>query len=239
MRRNGYSPALADAIQEFIANLPPAIAITVKELHRAADLLSVLLPPATPNPRVRLRPWIDSVAEHLTRLEPGELDHWRRLVLAMSISERHQVPKTWQRVAAPFLDEVGSTLAVERLRAWWPEPDTEISLKKSGAQLLKHFIWLLGSVPGRAGEELVCSLATMTWYPAAAPMAVLKPAAAYLADSTSRSAADSRATHRGADRRRRLSYRRPPSSRCQYLASSLTTRTMASGSIGAGQSCSR
>ena len=193
MRRNGYSAELASAIQEFISNLPPAVAITVKELHRAADLLSVLNPPAAPNPRVRLRPWIDAVAQQLTDLEPAELDHWRRLVLAMSVSERHVMPKTWQRIAVPFLEDIGSDLAVTRLQQWWPEPSAEISLKKSGAQLLKHFIWLLGLTSDHRGEELVASLATMTWYPSAAPMAVLKPASAYLASAQSSSAAEARA----------------------------------------------
>lgn len=192
MRRNGYSTPLAGAIQEFTSNLPPAIAVTVKELRRSADLLSVLTAPAQPGPRTRLRPWIDGVAEHLVGLEPTELDHWRRLVLAMSVSERHLMPKTWSRVALPFLDEVGPDLAVSRLRQWWPEPGGEISLKKSGAQLLKHFIWLLGLVPGHDGEDLVCALATMTWYPSRAPMAVLKPASTYLADAASPSAAQAR-----------------------------------------------
>jgi hypothetical protein len=192
MRRAGYSPRLADAIEEFRTNLPPAVAITVKELHRSADLISVLLGAPPLNGRVKLRPWIEVVAEQLSRLEPAELEQWRRLVLAMSVSERHVMPKTWQRAAQPVLDTLGGELVVTRLKQWWPEPGIEISLKKSGAQLLKHFIWTLGLVSDHRGDQLVCNLATNTWHPSAAPMAVLKPAAAYLAGCTTPPAVQAR-----------------------------------------------
>ena len=193
MRRGGYSEALGTAIQEFIANLPPAHAIKVKELHRAADLLSVLSDPGPPNSRVKLRPWIDSVAEQLTRLDGAELDLWRRLVLAMSVAERHVMPKTWERVAVPFVTDIGRDVVIIRMQQWWPPAGAEVSLKRSGAQLLKHCIWLLGLVRGAESDELVGALATMTWYPSPAPMAVLKPASAYLEEADSPGAAAARA----------------------------------------------
>ena len=58
------------------------------------------------------------------------------------------------------------------------------SLKGSGAQLLKHFIWSLGIVDHPDRETLVAALADIEWTPKR-PMAVLKPAAEALADTTS------------------------------------------------------
>lgn len=60
-----------------------------------------------------------------------------------------------------------------------------MSLHGSGAQLLKHFIWMLERLPRADGEQLVNSLAEIEWKPRPRPFAVLKPAATYLAGATS------------------------------------------------------
>jgi hypothetical protein len=183
MRRNGFSPKLAAAINAMVAQLPKSGAVKVGQLRRAADLLSVLT--HTPQPVRGQRPWIDTVAEVLADLDADELRVWQRLVIAMSVGERHVMPSTYATIATTVIDELGPTTVLDRLRVCWPDTDRTVSLKRSGAQLLKHFIWLLELLPNRVGEDLVCEVAEMTWDRQAPPMAVLKPAAAYLSDSTS------------------------------------------------------
>lgn len=192
MRREGYSPAIMAAIEYFRDALPPVRAAKIHNVRRTIDLLAVLTPSA--KPKRGLRPWTANVADYLAELPPEELRHWQQLVLGMAVQEQHQMPATWQRVATAFIDEVGAGLIAVRLQDFWPARHAEVSLKQGGAQLLKHFLWMLSLLPDRpAGEELASRIPTMTWRQHDPPIGILKAAAAYLEPSTSQVAHGARA----------------------------------------------
>jgi hypothetical protein len=184
-RKHGYSPKLGEAIEVFTANLPKAVPIRIKELRRSAALLAVLDPRPAPE---RARPWwIDGVRASLSELDGDERREWDHLVLTMSVSERMQMPKNWERHARSTVEALGEGLVLRRLADWWPDPDRtdELSFEGSGAQLLKHFIWMLDLLPREPGEDLACRLASVDWPVRNPPRAILKPATAYLCASTS------------------------------------------------------
>jgi hypothetical protein len=184
MRREGYSPAIMAAIEDFRDALPPAYALKVQNIRRSIDLLAVLTPSA--KPKRGLRPWTADVADHLAGLPADELRHWQQLVLGMVVREQHQMPATWERAAAAFIDDVGASLVATRLQEFWPTRRAEVSLKQGGAQLLKHFLWMLPLLPDRAaGEELASRIPMLTWRQHDPPISILKAAAAYLQPSTS------------------------------------------------------
>ena len=192
MRREGYSPAIMAAIGDFRDALPPAHALKVQNIRRAIDLLAVLSPGA--EPQRGLRPWTAGVARHLAQLPTGELRHWQQLVLGMAVQEQHRIPATWERIATAFTGEVGAGLVATRLQEFWPARHAEVSLKQGGAQLLKHFLWMLPLLPDRsAGDELASRIPTMTWHRQDPPVGILKVAAAYLEPSTSPAARSARA----------------------------------------------
>ncbi|HEX8803304.1 MAG TPA: hypothetical protein VF743_03890 [Acidimicrobiales bacterium] len=187
-RKHGYSAELADAITVFVDNLPPATTITVRELRRSAALLAVLdrrPAPARPHPW-----WIDEVRASLAAVDGDERRAWERLVLSMSVGERMQMPKNWEPHASSTVEALGDILVLRRLAAWWPDPGRtpQVSFEGSGAQLLKHFVWMLDLLPRKPGERLVCRLAELDWPRRNPPLAILKPAVAYLGTSTSRAA---------------------------------------------------
>ncbi len=101
----------------------------------------------------------------------------------MRVGEQMAMPKTWVTKATPILEAIGPDVVGDRLTEWWPRGPKE-SLKGSGAQLLKHFIWSLEIVDHPGRESLVAALAYIEWIPRQ-PMAVLKPAAEALARATS------------------------------------------------------
>lgn len=193
-RKHGYSVKLAEAIEVFIGNLPKATTIKVRELRRSAALLAVLDPRSGP---VRARPWwIDEVRASLSEIDGDERREWERLVLTMSVSERMQMPKNWERHVRSTIEELGTFLVLRRLKDWWPDPERtpQISFEGSGAQLLKHFIWMLELLPREPGEQLVCRLVAVDWPRRDPPLAILKPATAYLTTATSRTATAARGT---------------------------------------------
>lgn len=184
-RKHGYSVKLAEAIELFIGNLPKSGTIKVQELRRSAALLAVLDPRSAPE---RARPWwIDEVRASLCELDDDERREWEHLVLAMSVGERMEMPKNWERHARSTIEALGTSLVLRRLNEWWPNPERrpQISFEGSGAQLLKHFIWMLQLLPREAGEQLVCRLVAIDWPRRNPPLAILKPAIAYLSTSTS------------------------------------------------------
>ena len=170
----------------------PARAAKVHNIRRAIDLLAVLSPSA--KPKRGLRPWTADVADHLAEFPPQELRHWRQLVLGMVVREQHRMPATWERVATAFIDEVGAGLVAARLQEFWPARHAEVSLKHGGAQLLKHFVWMLSLLPDQStGDELASRIPTMTWRRQDSPIGLLNAAAAYLEPSTSPAARRARA----------------------------------------------
>ena len=186
-RRHGYSPALAAAIRDFTDSLPPARTTAVRELRRSADLLAVLDPttPITGSASSRT-PWIESVRRSLTELDEPELAVWRRLVLAMAVTERMTVSAKWATVAQGAIDELGGQRVLQRLQVWWPRSDEPVSLERSGLPLMKHLIWLLGLMPHETADALIASIARMSWYPQRRePLGVLKPAIAHLSANPS------------------------------------------------------
>jgi len=83
---------------------------------------------------------------------------------------------------------------VTRLQEFWPARHAEVSVKQGGAQLLKHFLWMLALLPDQStGDELVSRIPTMTWHRQDPPIGLLNAAAAYLEPSTSRAARSARA----------------------------------------------
>lgn len=115
-------------------------------------------------PKRGLRPWTADVADHLAELPAEELRHWQQLVLGMVVREQHRMPARWERVATAFIDEVGAGLVATRLQEFWPARHAEVSLKHGGAQLLKHFVWMLSLLPDQpTGDELASRIPTMTW----------------------------------------------------------------------------
>lgn len=192
MRREGYSPTIMAAIEDFRDALPPARPAKVHNIRRAIDLLAVL---RSAKPKRGLRPWTADVADHLAELPAEELRRWQQLVLGMVVREQHRMPATWERVATAFIDEVGTGLVATRLQEFWPARHAEVSLKQGGAQLLKHFLWMLSLLPDRpAGDELASRIPTMTWRRQQdPPIGILKAAAAYLEPSISPAARSARA----------------------------------------------
>jgi len=82
----------------------------------------------------------------------------------MVVREQHRMPARWERVATAFIDEVGAGLVATRLQEFWPARHAEVSLKHGGAQLLKHFVWMLSLLPDQpTGDELASRIPTMTW----------------------------------------------------------------------------
>jgi hypothetical protein len=192
MRREGYSPAIMAAIEDFRDALPPARASKVHNIRRAIDLLAVLTPSA--KPKRGLRPWTADVADHLAELPGEQLRHWQQLVLGMVVREQHRMPATWQRVATAFIDEAGAGLVAARLQEFWPARHAEVSLRQGGAQLLKHLLWMLSLLPDRpAGDELASRIPTITWHRQDPPIGILTAAAACLEPSTSTAARGARA----------------------------------------------
>lgn len=185
-RRHGYSPMLAAAIRDFVDDLPPARATTVREIRRSADLLAVL-DPATPiaGRAASRTPWIERVRRSLAEVPEPELGTWQQLVLEMAVTERMSTSKKWGRVAQGAIDELGEALVLARLRGWWPPAGEQVSLERGGLPLLKHFLWLLSLVPGEDADRRVAAVASMTWYPPREPLGVLKPAVAYLREHPS------------------------------------------------------
>ena len=191
MLRRGYTPALGTAIAQLVANLPSSNAVQVQLLRRRANLLSVLTPwPAPANGKPM--PWIDTVGHRIAELDEHEQSQWQRLVLQMKLAEQHRVSARWRKVASAFVEALGTDRVLGRLREFWPEPGSRVCLERSGAQILKHFIWSLSVLPREEGEPLACAVATMTWDRPKPPMAVLKPAVLYLAESGSAEAVRAR-----------------------------------------------
>lgn len=182
MRKHGYSPKLGAAIATFIANLPRTSAIQVKELRRSAAVLAVL----GADPVGTKDSWIRGLQARLACLDRPERTVWENLIVAMSVGERMVMPNTWRAPAEEAVGELGAELAARRLREWWPDgaPGSVVNLNDGGAQILKHFIWLLDLLPRADGQPLATRLAAIRFTSRAEPMAVLKPAAAYLETST-------------------------------------------------------
>ncbi len=178
-RRHGYSAAIGVAIRVFVANLPKATSIQLREVLRSAAILEVLErePPARADDTV----WAARLRHYLSGLSGAERRSWERIVLAMSASERMEVPRTWLAPAAEEVERLGGAQMLTRLREWWPDPrpDQVVRLERSGGQLLKHLIWLLDLLPP-GGTDLVVRLVDASYRPIQHPIAVLKPSAAYL-----------------------------------------------------------
>jgi len=192
MRSYGFSVTLLEAIHGYRNSLPPARSVQLKNLLRSVDLLGVLDPPQPPGRGVQ--PWTVRISEQLLGMAEEERQAWQQLVLSMAVREPHTMPATWARVARAFVEELGTDTVVGRLQEFWPEAGEEVSLKRGGAQLLKHFVWLLSLLPDRPEvHELAARLATMTWHRQDPPMGVLKPAAEHLADRESADLLESRA----------------------------------------------
>lgn len=179
LRKHGYSPKIGASIETFVANLPSTSAVKVKELRRSAALIAVL-GPRKPTPSVET--WIGTVQHRLGELGDDERRVWERLILAMSVSERMVMPGTWREAAQQAVSELGSDVVLRRLREWWPVGPA-VSLKDGGAQLLKHLIWMLELMPREEGEELVAALVDVRFKGRREPLAVLKPAVAFLQTS--------------------------------------------------------
>ncbi|MGH9224182.1 MAG: hypothetical protein ACRD2W_10480 [Acidimicrobiales bacterium] len=143
-----------------------------------------------PTPAGRNDTWIRGLQASLATLAPPELTVWESLILAMSVSERMVMPNTWRAPAEAAVAALGAEAVARRLRGWWPDAGGEggdggeVNLQDGGAQILKHFIWMLASLPRADGEPLVARLAGLQFKGRAEPMAILKPAAAYLEEAT-------------------------------------------------------
>lgn len=210
-RERGYSPVLGAAIAEFVDNFPKSHAAKLQSIRRSAALLRVLERGNDPLPKLAPNAWINRVRVALAVVEGDERRGWERLVLSMKVGEQMTMPRTWVRQVHPILDELGAPTTWLRLEEWWPSQPIE-SLEGSGAQLLKHFIWTLTLTAHPAGESLVARLADISWKPHPYPMAVLKPAASFLADAESVDAKVARGTLQAAiDRGTRSD--RPPTAR--------------------------
>jgi len=182
LRDRGWSAALGQAIQAYAAGLPTGGTV-VQALKRSADLLLVLDTDLDGLRGARAAWWINTVRSALADIGGDERVLWERLVLAMRVCEQMKMPKTWVARATPILEAIGPEVVGARLAEWWPRGPKE-SLKGSGAQLLKHFIWSLGIVDDPNRETLAAALAHIEWTPQR-PMAVLKPAAEALTAATS------------------------------------------------------
>ncbi len=182
LRDQGWSTALGQAIQAYAAALPTG-STSVQAIRRSADLLVVLDADVNGLQGSRAAWWINTVRAALADIDGDERACWERLVLAMRVGEQMTMPKTWATKATPILEAIGSGVVGARLTEWWPRGPKE-SLKGSGAQLLKHFIWSLGIIDHSARERLVATLAHIEWTPRQ-PMAVLKPAAEALKSAKS------------------------------------------------------
>lgn len=183
-QERGYSPVLGAAIAEFVENFPKSNAVKLQSIRRSAALLRVLECGNDPLPKLAPNAWINRVRVGLAVVEGDERRGWERFVLSMNVAEQMTMPQTWARRVRPILDELGAPTTWLRLEEWWPTQPIE-SLKGSGAQLLKHFIWTLTLTAHPAGESLVARLAGIGWKPHPYPVAVLKPAASFLADAQS------------------------------------------------------
>ena len=182
LRDRGWSPVLGEAIQAYAAGLPTGGTV-VQSIKRSADLLLVLDRDLDGLHGAEAAWWINTVRSALAAVDGDERVQWERLVLAMRIGEQMTMPKTWVARATPILEAIGPKVVGSRLAEWWPR-GPKVSLKGSGAQLLKHLIWCLGIVEHPDREALVTVLAHIEWTPKR-PMAVLKPAAEALTGSTS------------------------------------------------------
>lgn len=203
-RKHGYSDRLQAAIQQFAENLPNRQTAKVTNLKRSAALLTVLDGSYWPD---RDRPaWIDGVRAELATVDEAELVEWRRLIVAMTASERVAMPASWSRIASSVIDAVGQQNIERRLIAWWPPERQRVSVQGSGDQLLKHFIWLLTLLRRETVESLACRVADMEWYPYREPVGVLRAALIYLDAGTSPQAAVARTTIER--RRKRGTHRR-------------------------------
>lgn len=175
MRKHGYSPSIGAAIRAFVANLPASSAVKVRELRRSASLIAVLGREGT----VPDGTWIGDVHLGLARLAGPERRVWERLVLAMSVSERMVMPNTWRRPVESAINELGPDVVLRRFDTWWPRADV-VMLGDGGGQLLKHLIWMLELLPRTDSERLVAHLADVRFKGRREPLAVLKPAGAFL-----------------------------------------------------------
>jgi len=192
MRRNGFSPRLGEAIAEFVANLPSYHSAQIQLARQRGNLLSVLAPWPPPT-NGKPQPWIDTVGQRILATGDHERSLWQQLVLTMNFDGRYTLTARWRKVATPFVEQLGADHVLGRLHEFWPEADTRVCLERSGGQLFKYFLWLLWLLPREGGEPLARAVATMTWDRRKPPMAVLKPASAYLAESRSKDAARARA----------------------------------------------
>jgi hypothetical protein len=185
-RQHGYSAAVSGALRDYVDRLPKTGTVKVTNLKRWWALLSVL-DAAAPPVRVRGRVlWIETVRQSLAELPAEELEHWRGLVLSMSLREQHSMPATWSRAARPFIEALGPEGVARRLREWWPDPSSEqpISLDRGGIPLIKHLIWLFAFIPRADAEPLAISLADTEFHGRGEPLGALKPALLFLADSS-------------------------------------------------------
>lgn len=184
LRDHGWSADLGQAIQAYAVGLPTGGTV-VQSIRRSADLLLVLDTDLDGLKGARAAWWINTVRSAMAGIAGEERPQWERLVLAMRVGEQMTMPKIWVTKATPILDAIGHDVACARMTEWWPRGPKE-SLKGSGAQLLKHFIWILGLVDHPDSESLVATLADVEWSPKQ-PMAVLKPGAEALKQVTTES----------------------------------------------------
>lgn len=183
-RANGITAGLWSALKDFMNGLKGVGSAQVSHLKRKAGLLFVL---DVESPGAGKRCWSDRFRAGLRTQAPEEQAKWRRLVLNMTVNDVYVLPKVWRREATGFVRDLGGSVVVQRLAAWWPDPSVKSlwPIQTGGSHLLKYFVWLL-TVTAEASEleprctELVCRLSELDWKPRERAQKVMIAAAFYL-----------------------------------------------------------
>jgi hypothetical protein len=183
-RKHGLTAELFSALREFMNGLKGLRSTQARQLRRRGELLLVLDTESTGS---RKNCWSDRFRAGLLMQTPEEQAKWRQLVLSMTVNDLYLIPKGWRQEAAKFVEDLTPPIVVQRLSAWWPDPNINVvwPIQTGGSHLLKHFIWLL-SVTASTRElepkctDLVSRLSKLDWKPRERAQKVMIAAAYYL-----------------------------------------------------------
>jgi len=186
-RKHGISAELLGAARSFLAGLKRVKSSKAWHLKRKGAML-LLLDPGRPDGTGASACWSDHFRRGLLALPPYELRRWQDLVLTMSVNDLKQMPKVWRHTAQKFVAELAAEHVVSRLTEWWPDASQRNywPIQTGGSHLLKHFVWLLETLPEAhpakpACDELVQRLVLLNWKPPEQAVKFRIAAALYLA----------------------------------------------------------
>lgn len=187
VRKHGVTVNLIDALRAFLTGLKTVSSAQAWHLKRKAAVI-LLLDLNDPPGKGAKACWSDGLRQSLLSLPAAESRRWQDLILRVSVHDQVRMPRAWARTAHQFLAELGTDRVVARLREWFPEPRQGVlfPVQTGGSHLLKHFVWVLESIPGEHEtkpecDELVRRLAFMDWKPRERAVKFQIAAASYLA----------------------------------------------------------